>query len=156
MARFRFSLAPLLRLRAHAEDQRKRELGEALRVKEAADQALRDLQADRDRLIAECAPGQAAFDTERRRQLNLYLGLMADRIRAAGEYCRQAENGILQAKEALKTAIQQRKILERLREIRQEEFRGEENRRQQKALDEHAAHFLRREKEIQTQAQSDE
>ncbi len=145
MAVFQFTLAPLLRLRLHAEDQCKRDLGEALRAKEAAEAAKKRLEEERESILVEADRDVEILDPSRRRQLTLYLQGLADRLVSAQAQILEREQGVQVATEALRLAVQQRKILERLREIRQEEHRLAIRRTEQKALDEHAAHFLRRE-----------
>lgn len=145
MAVFQFTLAPLLRLRLHAEDQCKRELGEALRARDAAQAAQKKLEQERESILMAADRDSEIFDPVRRRQLILYLQGLADRLVSAHAQVLEREQGVQSATEALRLAVQQRKILERLREIRQEEHRLAQNRVEQKALDEHAAHFLRRE-----------
>lgn len=144
MAVFRFSLAPLLRLRLHAEEQKKRALGEAMRAQEAAEAALRQHELERDQAIAQ-SEGKPIFDPQERRQLGIFLYHLGVRIENAEAKVGEAKAGVAAATEALRQAVQQRKMLERLRELREGEHRLAESRHEQKALDEHAAHFLRRE-----------
>jgi flagellar protein FliJ len=148
MAVFRFSLAPLLRLRLHAEEQRKRALGEAMRAQEAAEATVRGMQAERDQAIA-LSDESPIFDPQERRQLGIFLYHLGVRIEKAEAVVQEKKAGVETATEALRQAVQQRKMLERLRELREGEHRLAESRHEQKALDEHAAHFLRRESQTQ-------
>ncbi len=145
MPLFRFTLEPLLRLRRHAEDQRKRELGEAMRAKEEAERAVSLLEEEREEVIAAAAKEGEPFDALMRKQLTAFLYRLGEKIRVAEAAVLEKENDIIAATEALRKAMQERKILERLRELRKQEHQIQANRQEQKALDEHAAHFLRRE-----------
>lgn len=151
MAVFRFSLAPLLRLRLHAEEQKKRALGEAMRAQEAAEEALQQLEIERDQAIAQSAE-RPGFDPQERRQLGIFLYHLGVRIENAEAVVQEKKAGVAAATEALRQAVQQRKMLERLRELRENEHRLAANRHEQKALDEHAAHFLRRESQASSHA----
>jgi flagellar protein FliJ len=148
---FRFSLAPVLRMRLHAEDQRKRELGEAMRELEAAERAVEGLRAEQNEALAHAEGQMGAFDPQNRRQLVAFLHHLGERIQLAQAVVQEKKRAVEVATEALRKAMQDRKILERLKEIRQKDHQVWVNRQEQKALDEHAAHFLRRETQARTE-----
>jgi flagellar protein FliJ len=147
---FRFTLNPVLRIRSHAEDQRKRELGEAMREQDAAERAVEALQNEQNEALAIADAQNSAFDPQNRRQLVAYLHYLGERIQLAQATVQEKINQVALATEALRKAMQERKILERLKEIRLKEHQVLVSRHEQKALDEHAAHFLRRENQARS------
>lgn len=145
MARFRFHLESLLRLRHHAEEARKRDLAAALAAKAQAEAAVQALVQEGRQLEEDASRPGMPFEPAFRIQLGVFLAALADRIAMAKLEVLQKEEGVQTATSALNRAVRERKILERLKERKREEFKVEMAKRDQAALDEHAARFLARE-----------
>lgn len=138
MAKFKFRLATLLRLREAARDERRGELAEAYRVDDVLKQRTDDLHRELDAVRRLCrqAAGPGTVDVD---QL-----LEAQRYELA---LRFQEKQLRQQREAVAAEIERRRlalveanrevrVLEKLRENLSERHRQEEGRREIKQLDE--------------------
>lgn len=145
MARFRFRLATLLRIREAARDERRGQLAEALRIAD-------DLQARLDELDAEIGdarrqqtvpPGQV--DVDRLISAQRYEGaLLVDRVQTQAQKD-AVEVEIERRRLALVESDRDVRVLEKLREKQQSRHRADEEVRLMKALDEVAARIAARE-----------
>jgi len=145
MKRFRFQLEPLLRLRHHAEEACKRALGEAMSALEQAHEKKRQLEKERDEIASQSLTETEYFNQTYRLQVGFYLSSLEVRIDEGRVLIGARENDVKKRTDDLNRAVQQRKMLERLKDRRRDEFRVATGRADQVALDEHATHFLRRE-----------
>ena len=138
MAKFRFRLATLLRLREATRDQRRAELAEAYRVDEMLQEQLREVDgafgALRDACRKAVGPGPVDIDgllVAQRYELSLKARqrqIVEQRAAVAGEIERR--------REALVAANREVRVLENLRDKQAQRHRQEENRREIKFLDE--------------------
>lgn len=138
MAKFKFRMATLLRLRESTRDQRRGELAEAYRVDELLQGRIRQLADEAARHRERCRqlarPGTVNVDhllESQRYELSLKAA------RASLE--RQRETVLAEIerrRQALVEADREVRTLERLRERQLDAFRAEEDRREMKRLDE--------------------
>jgi flagellar export protein FliJ len=147
MAKFRFRLATLLRLRESARDERRAELAQAYR----ADEILRHRRARLARELSDLetrtrscsAPGELDLDRLlETRRYELVLRSQEERLRGQ----RQAlEAEIERRRQALIDASRQVRVLEQLRQKQHERHRREEIRQEVRQTDEAASRCTRQE-----------
>jgi flagellar FliJ protein len=134
---FVFRLDRLLRLRSSAEREQARSLGEALREEHVRREDLRQAEHELDRrgqTAGEAAAGGVPAGTLR--NLNLT-------VRAAASDLERAEHGLARAEEAsrdeqerYREARRDRRVLERLREQRADDWNRAASRAEQREIDE--------------------
>lgn len=137
MARFIFSMQNLLDMKEKLEDQEKNNFSRAnMRLLEAEEelQGLKDRQAEaeeklRQKMIMVLDVGEI----RRRENAVEILKMYVEQQRLV---VRQREKELEVAKERLNEAMKERKTFEKLREKAFEEFIAEENRKEQKEVDE--------------------
>lgn len=137
MARFIFSMQNLLDMKEKLEDQEKNNFSRAnMRLLEAEEelQVLKDRQAEaeeklRQKMIMVLDVGEI----RRRENAVEILKMYVEQQRLV---VRQREKELEVAKERLNEAMKERKTFEKLREKAFEEFIAEENRKEQKEVDE--------------------
>ena len=147
MAKFKFRLATLLKLREAARDERRGQLAQAHQADEIIAEQQRHVQRDLDdnlkHSLHACSPG--AIDVDRlleARRYELVLRVNQQQIRQQREAV-QAE--IQRRREAVVEANRQVRVLEELRRKQRERHREEENRRQANEMDETAQRCVQRE-----------
>jgi flagellar export protein FliJ len=136
MKKFRFRLDRVLQLRARAERERARALGQALRDEEARRRSLEEAAARFDRCgeqIAEKSNGIVHAGTLR--NLRLTVKAAADDVEAAVDEHKAAEASVQEEQERFGVARMERRIVERLREQRQEAWNIEASREEQGEID---------------------
>jgi flagellar protein FliJ len=147
MSRFKFRLAPLLRLREMTRDERRLALAEAYRVDDLLRERLLRLDQEGQWLREFCrqAAGPGIVDVDRLVETQRYeLALRSQRVQIVQQRAKVAEeiarrqNGLLEADREVKT-------LEKLREKKIEQHRFDELQRDQKRLDEVAQQLAMRE-----------
>ncbi|OHB67131.1 MAG: flagellar export protein FliJ [Planctomycetes bacterium RBG_13_63_9] len=147
MAKFKYRLATLLRLREAARDERRTELAEAYRVDDVLREQLRQVEEALGGLRARCrsvaGPGR----------VNVDLLVEAQRYDVA---LRTRQHDLKKQREAVAAEIERRRqavveadrevrVLEKLRQRQADRYLLEENRRQGKQLDEVAGQRAARE-----------
>lgn len=136
---YAFELQPLLDARQAQEEQKQRELAEALRYCESQQAILEGIRNSRMQMIAEyrALEGQTVSSL----QLMLYSENIAqyrEKEDAQRECCRQAEVDAEEKRLSLIEATKQKKILEKLKEKRLLAYQQELSRKENKELDETA------------------
>jgi len=141
MKRFRFRLETVLRLREQVEQQRKRELGEVLAVRQQhvdekarLEGQLADHKAQ-IRALADGAPGKK-LDMNALIDHRQYATAVDFQIRRTRQAIGVIEEEVARRREALAEAARERKGIEKLRERQLQAYREAEQRQQQKELDE--------------------
>ncbi len=138
MAKFRYRLAALLRLRQALRDQRREALAEAYRVDELLGSQLACLAEELASLGEQCrrAAGPGTVNVDRLLEAQRYeLALKARQCRLQ-EQRRQVAEEIERRREALAEADRGVRVLEKLRQRQAARHQYEENRREVKLLDE--------------------
>ena len=138
MAKFKFRLATLLKLREAARDERRAELAEAYRADDILNERLQQIHGELNAMSIGCrkaaGPGAVNIDLlieSQRYEVTLRAcekQTLAQRQRLAVEIERR--------RESLLAANREVRVLEKLREHQIERYREEENRRDVKRLDE--------------------
>jgi flagellar protein FliJ len=138
MARFKFRLATLLKLREAARDERRAELAQAYRADEAIEGYLKqvhtELAALMDRFREAVAPG--AVDIDRLIEGQRYEVLLKAQERHFNEQRGKLAAEIERRRVALLAANREVRVLEKLRENQLEQHKQAENRMDIKRLDE--------------------
>jgi len=138
MARFRFRLATLLRLREAVRDQRREELAEAYRVDELLATQLARVAEQLDSLGEQCrrAAGPGQVDVDRLLEAQRYELALRARQRQLQQQRRNVAEEIERRRETLAEADREVRVLEKLRKRQAARHQYEENRREIKLLDE--------------------
>jgi len=138
MAKFKFRLATLLRLREAARDERRGHLAEALRAEELLNRRAAELDASvaelRSQINQQALSG--TIDVEKLINSQRYGALLeAERVMLA-QQASQVADEIENRRQALVAADREVHVLEKLRENQQRAHREHEERIEMKALDE--------------------
>lgn len=137
---FRFSLGKVLDLRLQVEQERARKVAQAQSRWEEARRARETLleihKAGREQLADAHRLGGSVG---RILTMELVAEHMERQVQEAEERCRDAQNDLSSSLSRFTEAFRDRKILDRLRTRKMEEWKTEEGRRAQKELDEVAA-----------------
>jgi flagellar export protein FliJ len=140
MAKFKFRLATLLRLRESSRDERRAELAQAYRADEIIEQEQERLAGELDALEARSrqasAPGP--LDVDRLLDVRRYELVLRSRQEHARQQRQSLELEIERRRRALVDANRHVRVLEGLRHKQQERHLQEENRQEIKQLDETA------------------
>src|SRR5262245_25491229 len=138
MARFRFRLDPLLRLRESVRDEKRSELAEAFRAEEALRVRIKEVEQELSALkhnYRRCVqPG--ALDVDRLIDAQRYELVMLTQRQTLAQHEQTLAQEIERRREALVAADREVRVLEKLRETKQLAHRQEEERREMKVLDE--------------------
>ncbi len=140
MTRFCFSLSKVLDYRRHQEHERARSLAQARSEAEAAHQARRDLekiQSEGRTMLAKAH--NLGGSVGQMRNMEFILSRMEDHCREAQAECQRADEGVVERVKNYVEALQERRILDKLRDRRLEEWKTDESRRGQKTMDEVAS-----------------
>jgi flagellar FliJ protein len=133
---FKFPLQRLLEIRTRREEEVARQLAQA---RSAVDQS----RATRDALAAAHAVGQeqlteakdASATVGELRSLSYVLTQLNERIAAAAEEVRVAEAHVGEVSEALTTAVQERRVLDKLRDRMLEAYRTTQSQKDRTTMD---------------------
>ncbi|MDR1302611.1 MAG: flagellar export protein FliJ [Treponema sp.] len=142
MRRFQFGLQKVLVLREYQEQESEIELGRAVGSLTQIEHRIADLAAERMRVgVEQCSPGRGiaeivAFDRYMQRLENTKKRLIEDAA--------QAERKVKEAREVYLAASRERKILDKVREHRAEEYRHVQLAEETKILDEVGSSRLQR------------
>jgi len=138
MATFKYRLATFLRIRESARDERRVRLAQAYRAEEMLrsrqQRVAEELAVLAARIRAAAAPGAVDVDTLLDAQ-RFELVLKAERQQLAAQE-EQVRAEIRRRHEALVEANREVQVLQKLRERQFQRWRGEEDRREVKRLDE--------------------
>ncbi len=137
---FRFRLETLLRLRLADRDQRRADLGKALRAEATLQQQAADL-VEEQRTTAELSrtlslPG--AGDVDRLLSSHRYEMVLRGRSKQLAAQLVQVQAEVERRRLALVEADRQVRVLEKLSEKQEQAFLADELKREQKELDEQA------------------
>ncbi len=147
MSTFRFRLAPVLRLREAARQERRAALAEAYRVDDLLRGQIESVAAEMERLrnVSRQAGGPGPVNVDRLVETQRYQAALGNQ---RGQVLRQRETvtvEIERRQQALLAADRDVRVLEKLRQRQAERFRLEEDRREMKRLDEAAQQQFMRE-----------
>ncbi|HEY4760328.1 MAG TPA: flagellar export protein FliJ, partial [Thermoguttaceae bacterium] len=138
MAKFKFRLATLLKLREATRDERRAELAQAYRADDVLrghlDEVHTELQALRDQCRKVAGPG--TIDIDRLIEAQRYELILKVQQRHLNEQRQRLAAEIERRRVALLAANREVRVLEKLREQQSQRHRQEENRLDIKRLDE--------------------
>ena len=133
MKQFTFSLQKILNLRRHNEDEAKLNLGRAVGVLTELENRIFDLVREQARAATDqFNPGNS---TATMHQYMLYLQRLEGSKERLFKEAAQAELEVDEAREAFIEASRERKVLDKLKEKRQKEYRDSVFAEEAKALD---------------------
>jgi flagellar export protein FliJ len=136
MSSFIFRLERVLQLRSRAERERARALSEAMRAEQASRASLEEAEALLDRCADQIADGAGSIaNAGSLTNLGLTVEAAAQQVEAAEGTHRRASDAVETEQQRFGQARQERRVVERLREHRQEAWQQEESRKEQKELD---------------------
>lgn len=151
MAKFKFRLATLLRLREADRDERRGELAEAYRADEIMENQQKKLEADLAELAAKyreaVAPGPVSID--RLVETQRFEILLRAQCRHLIEQRELVAAEIERRRARLVEANREVHVLEKLKERQMQRYREEEGRREVKVMDETAGNRRLREEVAQ-------
>ena len=136
MAKFHFRLQSVLNVKTQQEDNLKNELGKAIQKLEAEKRILSSLERASLELTAEFNEKARKSTVHKLIEYNGYLSLLTSKIKLQKENVNQAALNVDKVREELVKAVKERKILDRFKEKKLEEFRLEQNKLEQKTNDE--------------------
>lgn len=138
MARFKFRLATLLKLREAARDERRTELAQAYRADDVLHGYLQQVQADLSDLKEQCrkAAGPGTIDIDELIETQRYEIILKSQQRHLNEQRGRLAAEIERRRVALLAANREVRVLEKLRERQIEQHNLEEYRLDIKRLDE--------------------
>ncbi len=149
MAKFKFRLATLLRLREAARDERRAELAQAYRADEILQEQRTRLAADLRELERHIrrvsAPGQ--LDVDRLLEARRYELVLRSQQQQAGQQHEALQAEIERRRRAVVDANREVRVLEKLRQRQYERHSQEESRQEVKRMDEAAGRTRVREDE---------
>ena len=149
MAKFKFRLATLLRLRETTRDERRAELAKAYQAEEILENQCRQIANQLDQLAGQsrqaCAPGP--LDLDQLLETRRYELVLQTQGRQARQQLEAVQAEVRRRCEAAVDANRQVRVLEGLREKQLQRHRQEETRLDVKQLDEVAGRRVYREDE---------
>lgn len=131
---FRFRLQQVLELRERREREVATALAEARGAREEAQTRLAELRAMRE-TSANGARTTAARPVGELAQMALLLTQLDDHIESAHEAVTAADETVAHVQEALTVALQDRRVLDRLRERHEATHRAESDQRDRRTMD---------------------
>lgn len=138
MAKFKFRLETLLRLRGTARDERRSQLAQAYRAEEILQQQRLRLESDLNELSKESckAAEPGPLDVDRLLETRRYELVLRSQQQFLEGQRKTLEAEIERRRQALVEADREVRVLERLRERQLDRHRRDENRQEIKHLDE--------------------
>ena len=136
MAQFSFRLQSVLKVKIQQEDNLKNELGKAIRKLESEKLKLARLKTALDDLVAEFNEKTKKTTVHKLIEYNEYLSLLTSKIKFQKENVNCAALNVDKIREELVKAVKERKILDKFKEKKLEEYLLEQKKLEQKTNDE--------------------
>ncbi len=136
MAKFTFRLESVLRIKMQREESVKNELGKAIQRLEAEKRKLAKLENALEEIVEEFNRKVKKTTVGKLIEFNEYLSLLDSRIKQQKENVNCAAANVDKVREELLQAVKERKILEKLKEKKHDEYLIEQKKLEQKANDE--------------------
>ncbi len=137
MQKFGFRLESVLKLKTQIEDNAKNNLARSTRELQNQKNRLEELEEIKElsmnKLTSEVDSGIPVYQI---RNFNSFFGLMKNKITKQKVNVNNAQNDVDINREALVKAMQEKKILEKLKEKKYEEYLVEQNKAEQQLIDE--------------------
>jgi flagellar FliJ protein len=142
MKRFVFKLEKILQLRKYEEQEAKIELGRALGALSAIENQLRSLAEERAQAAAaQFSPSNSAAMI---RQYMFYLLRLDNRKEELFKEAAMAEQKAEEAREVFKAAFQNRRILDKLKEKKEQEYKDAREAEEIRTIDDIAGNLRRK------------
>jgi len=138
MAKFKFRLATLLRLRELARDERRAQLAQAYRAEELLEEQRRQLEQHLSGLLrwTRLAAGPGEIEVDRLLEARRFEAILLAQRQHVDQQREAIAHEVERRRQALVEANREVQVLENLRARQHERHRAEENRRDIKSLDE--------------------
>lgn len=136
MAKFSFRLQSVLNVKLQREDNLKNELGKAIQRLEEEKARLAELEKSLGDTVAEFNEKAKKTTVHKLIEFNEYLSLLNSRIKQQKENVNCAALNVDKIREELLKAVKERKILEKLKEKKHDEFLLEQKKLEQQTNDE--------------------
>lgn len=137
MAKFSFKLQSLLNIKIQLEDSLKNQLGRAIQKLEQEKAILRTFEQHMEECINEINNKSMLGTTVASlREYNSYMIFLKEKIELQKENVNWASINVDKYREELVKAVQERKMMENLKQKQYEDYMKEQNRDEQKKIDE--------------------
>jgi flagellar FliJ protein len=136
MPKFTFRLQPVLNIRNQQEENLKNEMGKAIQKLEAEKQKLRSLEEKENQIVDEFNKKTQKTAVKSLLQFNDYIGFLKSQIISQKENVNKAAVNVDKVREELVKAVKNRKIMDKLKDKKKEEYVQEEKKLEHKANDE--------------------
>lgn len=136
MPKFNFRLQPVLNIRNQQEENLKNEMGKAIQHLEAEKQKLLSLENKKSQIVDEFNKKTKKTTVKSLLQFNDYLEFLKAEIISQKENVNKAAINVDKIREELVKAVKTRKIMDKLKEKKKEEYVQEEKKLENKANDE--------------------
>lgn len=140
MGKFKFKLESVLNLKRQVEDNKKNELGKAVQELERQKMILKEIELEREEYIMDMnKQSTSGVSVGKLKEYGLYISLLNKRMDNQKNNIKNAKKTVDMYREQLIIAMQERKMMEKFREKKYEEHLMEQQRQEQKIIDEIAS-----------------
>ncbi|HOV27377.1 MAG TPA: flagellar export protein FliJ [Pseudobacteroides sp.] len=137
MVKFKFRLQPLLNIKKQLEDSAKNELGKAVQKLEQEKEKGRVLLRHREKYINSLREKTSSVArVEELRNYTMYISSLAKKVEDQNKNIKEANDVVDKYREELIKIVKERKMLEKLREKKLNEYLIEMSKDEQKRMDE--------------------
>lgn len=137
MPGFKFSLQTVLNIKKQKEDSLKNDLGKAMQRHEKEKETLQTLTNEMENCIAEFnIQSTKGVTVERLREFSAYLPVLKQHVQFQKEKVKYAQQDVDKYRVMLIKAVQEREMLDKLKEKQLKEFMDEQIKKEQKVVDE--------------------
>lgn len=136
MTKFIFRLQPVLNIKLQKEENLKNELGKVIQKLEAEKRELARLEFSLNSAVDDFNKKTVKSTVIKLIEYNEYMSYLNSKIKIQKENVNYAAYNVDKVREELLTAVKERKILDKLKEKKQEEYLQEGKRLEQKTNDE--------------------
>ncbi|MGI6778757.1 MAG: flagellar export protein FliJ [Acetivibrionales bacterium] len=137
MSKFVFKLQALLNIKEQMEDSLKNELGKAIQELEKNKEILKEIQKEKDKCLNELSlKARGKFVPKELKEYIVYISYLKHKIKLQKENVKSAQENVDKVREELLAVMQEREVLEKLKEKKYKHFMEEELRKENKLIDE--------------------
>jgi flagellar protein FliJ len=137
MAKFIFKLQPLLNIKEQMEEQLKNELGKAIQKLEAEKQVYRKLEEQREECIFNAgSEASQGVRVDKLKDYSSYITFLKKKMEKQKENINLVQKNVDNYREQLIRVVQEKEMLEKLKEKKYREFLDEQQELEQKLIDE--------------------
>ncbi|RCX15514.1 flagellar FliJ protein [Anaerobacterium chartisolvens] len=137
MAKFTFGLQSVLNLKIQMEDSLKNELAKAIRKLERERELLNKIEFEREQLIGQmCCESSKGIRVSSLKEYGGYISFLVQKAQIQKENINYARGNVDRYRDQLIKAVQEKEMLEKLKEKKYEEYSAEQLREEQNTNDE--------------------